>query len=85
MKTGYKNWKAAMEKYRGLKGHENSGPHITAMVKWESWMKAQLDGNIAQKMNLIGDQDIIANRHYLKSVAQTILVCSTEHCASWSS
>ena len=29
VKTGYKNWKAAMEKDRGLKGHENSGPHTT--------------------------------------------------------
>ena len=78
---GFSNWKKAMDKSAGITLHENSELHVASMSKWANWKQAQQDGNIAEKLELISRADILANRHYLQSVAQAVLVCAVQNIA----
>ena len=81
IKLGFSNWKKAMDKSAGITLHENSELHVASMSKWANWKQAQQDGNIAEKLELISRADILANRHYLQSVAQAVLVCAVQNIA----
>ena len=70
-----------MDKSAGITLHENSELHVASMSKWANWKQAQQDGNIAEKLELISRADILANRHYLQSVAQVVLVCAVQNIA----
>ena len=66
-KIGFSNWKGALEENKGFKLHEASEPHITASLKWCSYQESVRSGSIITKIAAISRQDILDNRHYIKT------------------
>ena len=61
--------------------HEASEPHITASLKWCSFQESVRTGTIITKIAEISREDILNNRHYIKSVAQVVVLCSVQDIA----
>ena len=77
-KIGFVNWKGAMEENKGFKSHEASEPHITAWLKWCNFKESFRSGNIIVKMQAISRQDILDNRHFIKTVIQAVVLCNVQ-------
>ena len=77
-KIGFANWKNATEEGRGLKANETSVNHIEAAAMWSNFENAQQSGSIAMKLSIISRQNILDNRHYIKSVAQVVAICAVQ-------
>ena len=75
---GFINWKGAMEENKGFKSHEASEPHITASLKWCNFKESVRSGSIIAKMQAISRQDILDNRHFIKTVTQAVVLCSVQ-------
>ena len=67
-----------MEENKGFKSHEASEPHITASLKWCNFKESFHSGNIIVKMQAISRQDILDNRHFIKTVIQAVVLCSVQ-------
>ena len=62
------NWNHAMQKGRGLKGHDNSEDHNISMIKWENYRYIQDKKGIPILESLNPDRKSLVeyNREYLK-------------------
>ena len=69
---GSSNWKNATEEGKGLKAHEVSIVHLDAAAKWSAFKETKRSGSIALKIKAISRQNILDNRHYLKTVTQVV-------------
>ena len=77
-KIGFTNWKGAMEENKGFKTHEASEPHITASLKWCNFQESVRSGSIIATMQAISRQEILDNRHFIKTVSQVVVLCSVQ-------
>ena len=80
--TGFRDWKHATGQNGSLAKHDSSHTHRQAMLSWAEYVKN------ADRNTLIGDrldstrcQQIQENRHYLKSIAEVILLCARQDLA----
>ena len=74
-KDGFTDWKHAAGKNGILQGHAGCHSHIIAMQSWKQYDKnKRLNISIENRLDPIRSKQICNNRHYLRSIAQTLLL-----------
>src|SRR6476469_8798661 len=81
--TGYNNWKKAQYKDGGFNSHVLSSSHINAIDSWSQFksMQATGSGSVMQMQNDLYKQQILENRHYIKTIAEVLLLTATQNIA----
>ena len=80
--TGFTDWKHATGKSGTLNSHNNCTSHRQAVIAWNEYKLNVLRGTtISQRMGGVISQQIEANRHYLKTIAEILLSCSQQEIA----
>lgn len=80
--TGFRDWKHATEKSGSLTCHNNSLTHKQAVVAWSQYtLNVQRGTTISERMGSVRAEQIENNRHYLKTVAEILLLCSQQEIA----
>lgn len=69
--TGYKNWKHATDKSKGLGKHNDSKEHIAAMAAWQE-KKNRLSTN-AEIAVLLSGNVLEKRRYYMKAIIEVIV------------
>ena len=76
-KAGFRDWKHARGKEGILQGHVSCFTHIQAMSNWHDYKLNEEQGtSVANCLDSARTEQIRLNRHYLRSVAEVILLCS---------
>ena len=77
----FRDWKHAT----GVKGilttHNNSLSHKSSIVAWEQFKSTLNTGSVAEQLGSNRAQQIQRNRHYIKTVAEVLLLCSKQEIA----
>lgn len=68
--SGFCNWKTALESKKGFSRHCTSKTHILAMSQWEE--RKALSERGKEIHTVLEPEQITRNRHYVKSIAETI-------------
>ncbi|KAL2077521.1 hypothetical protein ACEWY4_027025 [Coilia grayii] len=77
-KTGYCNWKAALEKGKGFQKHEASHSHVSAAIRWTEMKRREESGGDTIS-DLLGQTQVEDNRYYIKSIGQVVqFLCVNE-------
>ena len=80
--TSFKDWKHATGKSGILNCHSNCAAHKQAAVAWSQYrLNVQQGTMISERMSSARAQQIESNRHYLKTIAEILLVCSHQEIA----
>ena len=75
--NGFSNWKHAAGKNGILRSHAGYGSHVLAMQSWNQHKQNQrLAISIENHLDPTRCKQICSNRHYLNSVAETLLLTS---------
>ncbi len=75
---GYTDWKAALERDRGLQKHASSQCHVQAMATWSELKCREASGETIDCM-LVGKTQLEKNRYYLKSIGGVVkFLCINE-------
>ena len=75
---GYTNWKAALEKDRGLAKHASSHGHVQAAASWSEHKARDSTGTTVDSL-LVGKTALEKNRYYVKSIAEVVqFLCVNE-------
>lgn len=76
-KYGFKDWKQATGKDGILQHHAICRTHTAAIQAWNDFTVNEGQGTyVANRLDSARKEQILRNRHYLKSVAEVILLCS---------
>ena len=74
---GFKDWKHATGKDGILPRHASCSTHTAAIQAWHDFTVNEEHGtSVANRLDSARNEQIRKNRHYLQSVAETILLCS---------
>uniref|UniRef100_A0AAX7VMJ6 TTF-type domain-containing protein n=1 Tax=Astatotilapia calliptera TaxID=8154 RepID=A0AAX7VMJ6_ASTCA len=77
---GYSNWKKAMYKDGGFKGHEKSEGHTNAMYAWSEHKKNILtDSSVHDALDKAYKKKVEENRIYIKTVAEVLLLTAMQN------
>ncbi len=76
--TGFSNWKHATGSNGKLLMHNNCIAHKQATVAWEQYKSTSKTGSIADQLGNKREEMIQKNRHYIKTVAEVLLLCSQQ-------
>ena len=81
--TGFRNWKNACGKTGGLSRHSNSLSHKQAEIAWGQYKIHSKRGTTIDRQmgNDTRSISISQNRHYIKTVAEVLLLCSRQEIA----
>ncbi|XP_065917551.1 zinc finger MYM-type protein 1-like [Dysidea avara] len=78
--SGFKDWKHATGKKGALVGHSNSLSHKEAMVAWEQYKINSKRGTLLpNQVDNSWDVVIQENKHYIKTIAEVLLLCSRQN------
>ena len=69
--VGYKQWKKALEKGRGLKGHAISDSHKLAMTLWAE--SRPLEKSVKVQLDSSHSRDVQKHLHHLEKITETIM------------
>ena len=76
-RDGFTDWKHAAGKNGILQGHAGCHSHVIAMQSWNQYKKGKrLNTSIENCLDSTRSKKICNNRHYLKSIAETLLLTS---------
>ena len=76
-KEGFRDWKNATGKEGILQGHASCLTHIQAVSSWHEYKQNEECGtSVTSHLDSTRNEQIHLNRHYLRSVAEVILLCS---------
>lgn len=79
-KSGFKNWKKAMDKNSGIKQHDKSVTHKLCMTKWEGYkMSEKTSKSVLALINKGNDAIIKENRYYVSTVAEILLYTACQN------
>ena len=78
---GFRDWKHATGTKGILATHNQCLSHKQAMVAWEQRKAASQRGSVADQLGSIRSEQIKQNRHYIKTVAEVLLLCSKQDIA----
>ncbi len=79
VKTGYKDWKHATGTKGALVKHSNSLRHKQAMASWGDFKVNQRSHtSVASAFDSRRKEQIRHNRHYLKTILETLLFCASQ-------
>ena len=73
--AGFRDWKHATGSYGKLFTHNNSLSHKQAVVAWKQFKATSQTGSIAEQLWNNRREIIEKNRHYIKTVAEILLLC----------
>ena len=80
--TGFNDWKHALGKKGGLLKHSKSQVHAEAMLSWKYYIQMKRSNNsVADKIGSARAQHIAKNVHYIRTVAEVILLCGQQEIA----
>ena len=75
--TGFHDWKHALGRHGILPSHDKCSSHKQAMAAWKQYQSnVRHQTSVADQLGLARSQQIVKNRHYLKTIAEIILFCS---------
>ena len=77
-KIGYRDWKHATGKQGMLQMHNNCHTHNEAMVYVKD---NEMGTTIADRLDYVRRIRILENRHYMKTVAEVVLLCARQDIA----
>lgn len=81
-KNGFCDWKHALGKGGIISCHDHCKTHMQAMVAWQEYVRNKASGtSITHRLDAARSKLIAANRHYLKTILQVLLVCSQQEIA----
>lgn len=79
---GFKNWKKATYKDGGFVGHAKSEAHTNAVLAWAEYEKSTATtSSLSASLNAEYEKLVRENRHYIKTVAETLLLTGTQNIA----
>ena len=76
--TGFRDWKHATGQRGILIIHNNSFSHKQGMVAWEQFKMTHDRGSVVEQLGSNRAEQIRKNRHYIKSIAEILLLCSKQ-------
>ena len=77
--TGYRDWKHATGKQGILEKHNAYHTHKQAMISWSQYVKNTEKGTtIAERLDSSRNLQIQENRHYMRTLAEIILLCARQ-------
>lgn len=77
----YKNWKKALDKNAGIKGHNKSCIHKTCMMKWEGYNNSKKTKSILSTLNEKNISLVKENRYYISVIAEILLFTAFQNIA----
>ena len=79
---GFRDWKHATGKNDVLSKHGSSCTHRQSVVAWNQYKSnAQHINSIADQLGIARAEQIAHNQHYIKTLAEIVLVCSHQQIA----
>ncbi len=76
---GFRNWKKATYKDGGFAAHTKSESHINAMLAWTEYNRsATTSSSLLSSLSNEYDKLVKANREYIKTVADVLLLTATQ-------
>ena len=79
--AGFRDWKHATGSKGVLSTHNNCFSHKESMVAWEQFKSTATTGSVAEQLGSNRAEQIKKNRHYIKTVAEVLLLCSKQELA----
>ena len=76
--TGFHDWKHATGSKGMLLSHNNCLSHKQAVVAWEQFKATSTTGSVAEQLGSNRVEQIRKNRHYIKTVAEVLLLFSKQ-------
>ena len=78
----FRYWKDATGQKGRLIEHRKSMVHVEAVLTWEEYkLNLQRETTIIRSLEKMGMNVIKENRHYIKTIAEIILLCATQEIA----
>ena len=78
-RVGFRDWKHACGKKGSLTSHNASHAHKDAMLIWQQFKLNTARGTtVGARLDKEGRKIIRNNRHYVKSIAEAILLCAQQ-------
>ncbi|KAI6651115.1 Zinc finger MYM-type protein 1-like [Oopsacas minuta] len=75
--VGFRDWKHATGRDGTLHCHDKCLTHINAIASWHEYkLNERIGTSIESRINSSRSEQIRLNRHYIKSIAEVILLCS---------
>ena len=80
---GWTNWKKASYSDSGFSLHNTCDSHLNSMIFWCEYnnIKNSGAGNVMQLQNDAYAMQVIENRHYVKTIAEVLLLTATQNLA----
>ncbi|KAL4153302.1 hypothetical protein QTP88_001153 [Uroleucon formosanum] len=78
-KIGFKNWKKALNKNSGIKGHNKSCIHKTCMMKWEGYNNSKKTKSILSTLNEKNISLVKENLYYISVIAEILLFTACQN------
>ena len=80
--VGFKDWKHATGKSGVLSKHDASCVHRKSVISWNQYkINSERKTSISDRLETCRSQQITQNRHYMKTLAEIILLCSHQEIA----
>ncbi|PIK51771.1 putative zinc finger MYM-type protein 1-like [Apostichopus japonicus] len=79
--TGVSNWKKALGKKGKISKHVVADYHVNAMVAWASFKESRKVGSVLEQLSESYKKEILENRHFVKTVAEVLLVTGAQNIA----
>ena len=80
--VGFRDWKHATGKSGVLSKHDRSSAHRQSVVAWNQYKSnTQHKNSIADQLGIARTEQISRNRHYIKTLAEIVLLCSHQEIA----
>lgn len=77
--AGFWNWKKAQYRDAGFAVHEDGEFHRDAMVMWQQYKHVKSSaGSVLQLQSKLYAQQVSENRHYVKTVAELLMLTATK-------
>ncbi|KAE9521775.1 hypothetical protein AGLY_017826 [Aphis glycines] len=80
-KIRFKNWKKAVDKNAGIKGHNKSCMHKTCLMKWEGYNNSKKTKSILSTLNEKNISLVKENRYYMSVIAEILLFTACQNIA----
>ena len=80
--VGFRDWKHATGKSGVLSKHDGSHAHRQSVVAWNQYKRnMQQKSSIEEQLGIARAEQITNNRHYIKTLAEIVLLCSHQEIA----
>ena len=81
--NGFYDWKHALWKRASLQKHDKCRSHMEAVVSWNAYIYIYIEmkssnSSVADMMGSARARHVAKNVHYMKTIAEVILLCSQQ-------